>query len=119
MFQRDSVRSSHVPAGFATGKREITQQKELKLTVSPNPFRDEIRINIHNPAGGKILLELICMDGRIIKSGHLKITNSTDLNITWEVKGLSLAPGIYLLKASTGKSITTVRVQKEGIVTKK
>ena len=113
MFQRDSVRSSHVPIDWPTGISEKKIKNDLSFKVSPNPFLNEIRIEIINKTEGNTKLELISMDGRTIKSTDITADGSSGSTLTWDLKDLSLCPGIYLLKASTDKSVITARCIKK------
>jgi outer membrane protein assembly factor BamB len=113
MFQHDSVRSSHVPEGWITGIPGIKNRHNLSIKISPNPFSDEIRMNILSMSSSNVRMELISADGRITKSEDFTNVKQQGSSFYWNLKNASLPPGIYLLKASTEESVVTVRCVKK------
>ncbi|MBA7582072.1 hypothetical protein ES708_23992 [subsurface metagenome] len=84
--------------GFQQPYYSITSIKEIKddrinISVFPNPTNDFIKVQIDNPKGLQIIVEISDATGRILKNS--KIINNSGIE---EFDLLSLTPGIYFLK---------------------
>ena len=63
----DKVRSSHVSLGGTSGIQGINYSNDLSFKILSNPFSNEIRMNFHTAMKENIEIEMIGMDGRIIR----------------------------------------------------
>ncbi|MDN3694049.1 T9SS-dependent M36 family metallopeptidase [Chryseobacterium tructae] len=65
----DQVENFEVPAECATlGTDEITSIKDNKISVYPNPAKDEFYINFPSKTLGKVSVELYDMSGKLVSS---------------------------------------------------
>lgn len=86
----------------------IDENNAMNISVFPNPFSDQINIQLNTDTQENISLELFDVSGR-------KIDNTTQKNVvsyTWKtVDGLSA--GVYFLKAIVGNKQHTYRLVKQ------
>ncbi|MGB1031619.1 MAG: T9SS type A sorting domain-containing protein [Flavobacteriales bacterium] len=77
---------------------DITEElaSDMSLNFFPNPSNDEI--NITNPFQGRSSLEVIAMNGQLIKTVVLE-NESTNVDVS------DLASGLYLLRLTNGKAV--------------
>jgi Zn-dependent metalloprotease len=97
---------------FANGSRILNAIGELDKTaieVSPNPFTDNLSVNITSETAANGKLEVIDLLGRTIKTAPLSIVvgkNGVSLDTH------SLQAGTYLLKISVGEKSRTTKIVK-------
>lgn len=91
----------------SASKRENAAAAPLEEGVQayPNPFQDQLHIQLPT-ADHAWGIELIALDGRVLKSKQLIEDNSTILNTS------DLPHGVYLLRLSSGQQIEVLRVVK-------
>ncbi len=75
-----------------------TKQPQLQWSISPNPARDRVRIDIPELKGKKASYSIIDAQGRVMLKGTTH--NETDIDIR------TLSPGIYFVKISTEAGYT-------------
>jgi len=91
----------------------ITQHnKEQKLKAYPNPFRDELKIELDCPSSGSLRLELCNTQGQLVQIWILDAVKQG-----WQTYTMALLngipPGLYNLSINqNGKKIGSVRVVK-------
>jgi hypothetical protein len=75
-------------------------QNIAQLTCYPNPFTDQVSIEIHNPKHIKLTVDIYNMAGQLVK--NLAIGNPSELlNLTWDGtndQGQQVPPGVYICK---------------------
>lgn len=111
--------------GFGSGRHEIpdtlaTADREsaaptaagphLGLSLSPNPFREELEISFTSPAGGQVQLSIYDLAGRLVRRhGPLNLSGEPR-RWTWNghaESGESVTPGIYFVRLiSEGRTET-------------
>lgn len=78
------------------------------VSVSPNPFRDQIEVSLNPGLTGNGKIELYSLDGKLLKSIQL---NST--LVFCQIPSADLPKGTYVLKVSTEKVKKSLRLVKE------
>lgn len=97
---------------FANGARVLTSVGDLEKTaieVSPNPFTDNLAVNITSETASNGKIEVIDLLGRLVKTAPLSIAigkNSVSLDTH------NLQAGTYLLKISVGEKSRTTKIVK-------
>lgn len=97
-------------------EKPSSRNESYCLQVAPNPFRDQVKINIKSPAADKRKTELSIYNstGRRIKTFQLSPDNLPPFNsLTWngrDDQGNSLPNGVYLLKYATDGYISTTKI---------
>jgi hypothetical protein len=79
------------------------------LLVYPSPTRDLLQIQLPNGMKGAISLQIIDMNGRVLKINNLA-SDGNALNTSMDVS--SLPRGIYILKAQVGSTAVISRFTK-------
>ena len=84
----------------------------LGLRVSPNPFRDEVRIS-YSPRHSPSMLEILDVQGRRVMKAHPVIGGSTGL--VWDgrnKRGAPLPAGVYFVRitGAAGAAVETERL---------
>lgn len=81
------------------------------ITVSPNPFDNNIDLKVYHEKTGDILVRVIDINGKEIYKGKFtRIAGIHHIPITITT---SLIPGVYYLTVSTSGNITTVPLVKK------
>ncbi|OCA76105.1 metalloprotease [Chryseobacterium artocarpi] len=90
----DQVENFDVPAECATlGTDEVKSVKENKISIYPNPAKDEFFINFPSNTIGKVSVELYDMSGKLVSSED-KISPETKKSISTN----KLVNGTYMVK---------------------
>ncbi|MFZ4927715.1 T9SS-dependent M36 family metallopeptidase [Chryseobacterium sp. Mn2064] len=89
----DQVQDFTVPAECLLSTNEVSSAKDSKISIYPNPAKDEFFISFPNNTIGKVSLELYDMSGKLISSED-KI--STDAKKA--VSTTNLVNGTYMVK---------------------
>jgi hypothetical protein len=81
-----------------------TDIQHVRFELSPNPFRDKLRIVLKGPERHEVELEIYDVGGRLVK--QYRRLNSTQQNqIYWDgrdARGHNLPGGVYFLKLKAG-----------------
>lgn len=101
--------------GSTSFKPDVTdvhemEGNELNVTVSPNPFKNQIRIDLAGAAGTKQLsVQLYDIQGKVITgiNGSLSTVNEQ-----LSIESKALVPGMYLLKVTSDKQNKTFKILK-------
>lgn len=81
----------------------------MRLTVVPNPARDEADLHLHVPVSGNVKLTIHDMLGRIVKSlPEQNVPAAGDYEMRLNLSGLSA--GTYMVRAESERSYTTTRM---------
>lgn len=97
---------------FANGTRVLTSIGELDkaaIVISPNPFTDNIHVNIKSETTENGRVEIYDLLGRIVKTTPLSINAGQNV-VSLETQALQA--GTYLLKISIGDKSRTTKVVK-------
>ncbi|MHC1707449.1 MAG: FG-GAP-like repeat-containing protein [Bacteroidales bacterium] len=109
MFQRDIVRSSRVPLDWANSAPQLTNNNQIRVLAAPNPFTDNLLINICLQFPG--LARIACAN----PLGEL-VLPVIEENISEKVIDLNFpphaSPGVYILTVTTAESVITTRLIK-------
>ncbi|MCX6251106.1 MAG: FG-GAP-like repeat-containing protein [Bacteroidetes bacterium] len=115
MFQHDTARSSCVPLDWYEGiPKHISSVEDLSVTTSPNPFIDNLKINISMKRPSSIKMDLLDLSGRYIATVAEMPNHKSDVTFNWDCSKLNLEQGIYLVKISAGKISKMIKVVKQG-----
>ena len=100
------------PAGI-----ELLPENKPTLTVFPNPFRDQVHINIELNVGEQISLDIIDQNGRLILNVFDGYVHRGRTVFSWDgcdEKGNRLVEGIYYcrMKSGSGSSIAKLLLIK-------
>lgn len=82
------------------------------LSVFPNPFQEEVKINLGKPLGKGDYLSIYSMDGKLIKQFSFSY-NAGKSYITWDGRnrnGRMAGNGIYIIKLKSGDKILNKRL---------
>jgi hypothetical protein len=89
-----------------------TDIQHVRFELSPNPFRDRLRIVLKCPERHKAELKIYDVSGRLVK--QYRRLNSTQQNqIYWDgrdARGHNLPGGVYFLRLQAGDYCTTEKV---------
>lgn len=92
--------------------RELTKQgnnySNITLQIFPNPINDKATIEINASEAGWLLVHAYAMDGQLIATLYDGECEKGINIVTWIKNGLS--NGVYTVKATLGKNITTKKV---------
>lgn len=81
----------------------------LNFVIFPNPAKNIINLEIHNPQSSSYTIDIMGMDGRTLKRIELKV-NEGSARINEGIKVNKLSPGIYFLNISSDKKILTQKI---------
>ena len=80
------------------------------ITVSPNPVKDLLQVQLPDGLKGTVGIQIIDMQGRVVKRNNLA-SDGNALSTTVDVT--SLLKGIYILKAQAGNTSVISRFTKQ------
>ncbi|MCD7972969.1 MAG: T9SS type A sorting domain-containing protein [Candidatus Azobacteroides sp.] len=113
----EKTRSYHPPAFVVLKKGEVvtslterTEKKENRVSVSPNPFEDELLVLLSLQEPQEILLEIYDMGGKKIYSSSYRKYPSGENEVI--IPALSVTPGNYLLKIRGEKINESIKIIK-------
>ena len=78
------------------------------VSISPNPFRDKIEVELNPGLAGNGKLQLFSIEGK-----ELVLYRMDKAKTSFEISTTDLPKGVYVLKISTDKLKKTLRVVKE------
>jgi hypothetical protein len=95
-------------AGLLVGSNERTLSDQLETAVYPNPFNNEVTIQLNSPESTGLSIEVLALDGRKVKQliNEVYITKGMH-SFSWNGKNnreQQVTPGVYLLRIRTDKS---------------
>lgn len=81
------------------------------LTLSPNPARDFLRVDLPQMEGQRATVNITDLNGRVVYS---TVYNGEAQTLEVDLAGLRLAPGMYVLSVRTTEQIVSKRFVKTG-----
>lgn len=95
--------------GFIEGGLDEQEDTDISLSVSPNPFNREIKINVSSISGEDIQISVYSLSGRLVWKHFIPATNQPVKSCVW-VPGSKVAKGTYLVVATQNGAQTLQRV---------
>jgi hypothetical protein len=95
-----------VPLHF--DQTSIHQISENDIRVYPNPFSENITVELPSHAGKNVSIEIYDNSGRLVYNNQFSMEKTipvNDLN--------RLHKGVYILKITMGSDILTVKIKKD------
>lgn len=89
-FEVDQLHT--IEEGIATSVEDYVQANELAIEVRPNPFTNQIALNLNQEITGEVVVQLISVTGAIVFDQTLSLMESTVLLIDQ-----NLPAGLYTL----------------------
>lgn len=89
---------------------EVAKNNSLSLSANPNPFTNNTNIEFIAPKSGEIKITVYNLLGTIVKVETIKANAGENL---YQLKGVNLVQGAYLVELNDGKSKTTQRLIKQ------
>lgn len=99
---------------FADGERTLTNTADLNLAgdalkIYPNPFNDNLKIDIETTANDKILIEIFDVVGKRVFTKNMQVYAGSNIE---ELDASILHSGTYFVKMTREGASKTVRVSK-------
>ncbi|MDX1905943.1 MAG: DUF839 domain-containing protein, partial [Bacteroidia bacterium] len=91
----------------------ISSELTFDLNVYPNPFRDEVQVNLTTTTAGPVSIQLLDPRGRVIATLHQAYAPAGDYTYTLPVGAASLANGLYLCKVTAGNSTQVSKLVRQ------
>lgn len=76
--------------------------EKLKFTAYPNPFTNELQVNLELPEDSKVIIDLYAVDGRKIQQLESKVLKEGIQNKIYPTQDIKA--GIYFLKLKVGET---------------
>ncbi len=89
-------------SGQTTGIDPLTQSEKISVKCYPNPFSEQVTIEIELPTPGDLKVEVFDSAGRLIKTLYKGDADQNE-NLVWNGKnesGVKMPTGTYLLKVN-------------------
>ena len=102
-----------VPDLFSAVERGGRDRGLRWATVTPNPFRDRVELELSAPGPGRATVDAYNVAGRRVARLFDGRLESTASRVSWDgtdVRGRPLATGVYLVRARMGPEVATTRV---------
>jgi len=103
----DDVRTTnyHWTAVLENGK---WVPEKLGLSISPNPFNSALKLMIAVPENGKLTVDVVDINGRLVSNIHNAFVEKGFVNLVWRPE--TLPTGIYFVVARTNSSSAVKKV---------
>ena len=118
-FANGEVEDYNINIVVAAGEEEIVTKRaevntieakanaeEWSVSVTPNPFKDQIRVSFNKPSSQKISIVLLNTLGMEVYN-HAGIVGMSDV-----INLAALAPGVYFLVVDNGEKRRTIKLVK-------
>jgi hypothetical protein len=94
-------------SGEVTTSIDNNIASDISLKAYPNPADEQLNISLNLPHSAKIKIEILDLQGRLIRSQHTQGMNNISLNTA------DIAPGIFLLvvQTSEGKASQLITIK--------
>lgn len=97
------------------GKNEFTEEPKISMTTNPNPFTNDLHVNIQvNGYKSATLAQLKLMDlnGKVIKGADINASYLHHMDVYWNnMNQIIMNPGVYILVLEVdGRVITSQKV---------
>ena len=96
---------------YYTNIASIKVNRDSKITVAPNPFRNHFSVNYNSVSNEKVTISLISNDGKIISTKQVDVVKGINQIMFDNLQYLQ--HGLYFLRVQTLKNITTLKLLKE------
>ncbi|MDD3740908.1 MAG: T9SS type A sorting domain-containing protein [Bacteroidales bacterium] len=90
---------------------KLINQNNL-IDVYPNPFQNSFKVEINPDFGKDIQLQVIDMQGNILKSENMVLPDNESVFLT-EISAQNLKHGLYILQLISESKIETVKIIKQ------
>lgn len=100
-YGADSILTSIEPHSFG----------DNLVAVSPNPFRNRLKVDVNIDSAENISVEIINMAGEIVLNGYFKLTK-VDNSFELTSRLTALPQGLYFLKIVTNNRTSVVKIIK-------
>jgi len=113
LTERAAWIDAHLPGQGSSGANPLLSSGRPFIYVFPNPFHDELNIQIDQPDTGQpLLIEILDLNGKTVATLHPGERSYGIQTIKWTGSG-AIPPGVYLVAAfREGRSIGVRRVVK-------
>jgi len=78
-------------------QNQVVQQL-LKMKLYPNPAREFVNIGYTLPAEGLVTLEIITINGNLVKSSNQGIQSAGDYIYRWQTNGVTAGTHLCIIK---------------------
>jgi|GEM_PF-1680721 len=109
VFGNNGVIMETLTGGVVGNEENSFTPNEQIFTVAPNPFSNQIRIELKQPGTGKIAIEIFNLNGKQVYHNNIpeNITiHKININLT------SLPSGIYFCRVYQGNKVSTRKIVK-------
>lgn len=97
--------SGNTAARIASPSATTTVGKTVQLTAYPNPFSNEVTLQLQGGTSEKVNITVFNVDGRVVY--QTAGVSNTNYSI-----GSNLMAGVYIVKLQQGSTIQTIRIVK-------
>lgn len=103
------IRACDAPPGTSRLAAETSAEEPtgLQVSVSPNPTGGQLRVRMQSAVGQALKVELFNGAGQSIRQQNVERALAEE-SLNWDIS--RQAPGLYLLRVSSGKEAKTVKV---------
>lgn len=84
-----------------------TSKKQSGIEVFPTPANKNIHLRINDPYNGKVLVELLTADGKVLKTFNL---DKPGLILDYDIPVANMAKGVSFVKVQMGKQVEYKRI---------
>ncbi|MGC9331638.1 MAG: C10 family peptidase [Bacteroidales bacterium] len=86
--------------------------KISKISIYPNPFQDRFTLEINTDFGDNIQLQIIDMQGNILKTVNINLPDNESVFLT-KISAQNFKPGLYILQLTSESNVETVKIIKQ------
>ena len=99
----------NIPGRLLATEPLVNNDTELKVVAAPNPFKENLNLQIKSPRRMEVFMELFDVGGRLIQS-KLQTLENGDSQVSMPVSGSS---GQYILRVNSSNETVRLKVLKE------
>jgi len=95
---------------WGLGVQKVNQSAEVFIVSQnyPNPFSDKSNVMVYMDEPGKLQVDILTLDGKIVRSSSQKLVSRGNHVIELDGKGLNT--GMYLYRFTAGKNVVTKKL---------
>jgi len=117
----NNIYLSDGPAGFQIYETQtVTRVDDFEATsgslkITPNPFRNEVRIEISGISQSHAEMMISDFSGRTVATMDLPVNPDKQVNFKWDGRnqsGETVKPGVYLIRVTDGEKVVMGKVVK-------
>lgn len=104
-----------LPIHVAVEDASLTPVASMSLHGFPNPFRENITIELKSPAANKASVKVYNLRGQLVNSLFTGGKSAKDLILNWDGRdehGKTVASGIYLIRSEADGKCATRRIMR-------